>query len=76
MTCMPTIFAFSIPIDYNRDQTRNLQLTRWALKDVQQLTFEHFLKFKIHWCAKLKQQCKNLADSNEIAEKEVWRSVQ
>ncbi|GFW46552.1 hypothetical protein TNCV_1936221 [Trichonephila clavipes] len=30
----------------------------------------------LHWCAKLKQQCKNLADSHEIAEKEVWRSVQ
>ncbi|GFY15403.1 hypothetical protein TNCV_1572141 [Trichonephila clavipes] len=30
----------------------------------------------VHWCAKLKQQCKNLADSHEIAEKEVWRSVQ
>jgi hypothetical protein len=30
----------------------------------------------IHWCAKLKQQCKNLADSHEIAEKVVWRSVQ
>ncbi len=31
---------------------------------------------KLHWCAKLKQQCKNVADSHEISEKEVWRSVQ
>ncbi|GFT90654.1 hypothetical protein TNCV_3128231 [Trichonephila clavipes] len=30
----------------------------------------------IHWCAKVKQQCKNLANSYEIAEKEAWRSVQ
>jgi hypothetical protein len=36
---------------------------------------EHHGTMEVHWCAKLKQQCKNLADSHEIAEKEVRRSV-
>ncbi len=57
-------FPYEIKLKYNKNNFKKFDLTTVI-----------FCMY-IHWCAKLKQQCTNLADSHEIAEKEIWRLVQ